>query len=80
MNILVSNLNPITTRESITVLFAQYSGARVSLVRSIRSIVNIDSGTFAYVEIDDNQVAEEAIDALNGCILDGKRLKIKKAN
>jgi RNA recognition motif-containing protein len=80
MNIQISNLSPQTTRESIAILFARYNNARVSSVRSVRSIIQANSGTFAYVEIDNNLEAEEAIQSLNGCMLDGKRIKMKRAN
>jgi hypothetical protein len=80
MQIQISNLNSQTTQENIRILFAKYNNVSVGLVRSIRSIANSGASTFAYVDMDNDFEAEQAIHTLNGCLLDGKKVKIEKAN
>jgi RNA recognition motif-containing protein len=76
-NIYVGNLNYDTTEDSLRAAFAAYGE-----VTSVNVITDRYTGRprgFAFVEMEDDQAATEAIAALNGQTLDGRQLRVDEA-
>jgi RNA recognition motif-containing protein len=76
-NIYVGNLSYNSTEESLRTLFEQYG-----TVQSTNLITDRDTGRprgFGFVEMDDSDAAQAAIEALNGVELDGRALKVNEA-
>ena len=77
LNIYVGNLSFDTRDEGLTAAFAQYGQ-----VESARVIQDRDTGRsrgFAFVEMNDEDEAKAAIEALNGTELDGRQLTVNVA-
>jgi RNA recognition motif-containing protein len=77
MNIYVGNINYNTTEEELKSLFEEYG-----TVESVKLITDRDTGRmkgFGFVEMEDDEAADNAIEALNDSELDGRNLRIKKA-
>jgi cold-inducible RNA-binding protein len=76
-NIFVGNLSYSATEDGLRSLFAEYGTVdRVSIV------TDRDTGQprgFAFVEMNGNDEASRAIDALNGRELDGRALNVNEA-
>lgn len=73
----VGNLSFNTSRESIEATFAAAGG-----VREVAMPTDRETGQprgFAFVTMDSSQAAENAISQLNGCMLDGRPLKVNEA-
>ncbi len=77
MNIYVGNLSYDTTSDNLTQLFSQHGN-----VSSARVIMDRDTGRskgFAFVEMDNDDEAKAAMDALNDFEVDGRALRINEA-
>jgi cold-inducible RNA-binding protein len=76
-NIFVGNLNFNATEESVRSLFERYGA-----VNSARIMTDRDTGRsrgFAFVEMENENEADQAISALNGYTLDGRALNVNEA-
>ncbi|HHP7241705.1 MAG TPA: RNA recognition motif domain-containing protein [Cyclobacteriaceae bacterium] len=77
MNIFVAKLNYQTSSEDLRSYFENYGE-----VSSAKVIMDRDTGRskgFGFVEMDDDQEANEAIEELNETVLDGNTIVVKKA-
>ncbi|MDX1907366.1 MAG: RNA-binding protein [Bacteroidia bacterium] len=77
MNIFVAKLNFRTTSESLNSLFEQFGE-----VSSANVITDRDTGKskgFGFVEMPDDQEAQEAIDNLNDTEFEGRIIAVSKA-
>ena len=76
-NIFVGNLNYSASEDEVRQLFEQYGAVdRVSL------ITDRDTGRprgFGFVEMSNDEEADQAIEALNGVEMGGRRLNINEA-
>jgi len=75
--IYVGNLNYSTVEDSVREMFAPYGE-----VVSLRMITDRETGRFrgfAFVEMETEDAAEAAINALNGQELDGRKLVVNEA-
>ncbi len=77
MNIHVSNLSPGVVSLDLKKLFNPYGA--ISCINIITDKFTNRSRGFGFVEIDDNEAAEQAILELNGSKLNGRSIKIQKA-
>jgi cold-inducible RNA-binding protein len=76
-NIFVGNLNFNATEESVRKLFERYGA-----VNSARIMTDRDTGRsrgFAFVEMENEAEADQAIQALNGYSMDGRALNVNEA-
>ena len=76
-NIFVGNLNFSATEEAVRSLFERYGA-----VNSARIMTDRDTGRsrgFAFVEMENEQEADQAIQALNGYTMDGRALNVNEA-
>ena len=76
-NIFVGNLDFNATEESVRSLFERYGA-----VNSARIMTDRDTGRsrgFAFVEMENETEADQAISALNGYTLDGRALNVNEA-
>jgi cold-inducible RNA-binding protein len=76
-NIFVGNLSFSSTEESVRNLFERYGA-----VNSARIMTDRDTGRsrgFAFVEMENEQEADQAIQALNGSTLDGRAINVNEA-
>ncbi|KHK03153.1 RNA recognition motif domain-containing protein [Desulfovibrio sp. TomC] len=76
-NIYVGNLPFRTTEESVRDLFGRYGA-----VQSVKLISDRETGKprgFGFVEMDDDNAANEAIQALDGAEFEGRSLKVNEA-
>ena len=76
-NIFVGNLDFNSTEESVRSLFERYGA-----VNSARIMTDRDTGRsrgFAFVEMENETEADQAISALNGYTLDGRALNVNEA-
>ncbi len=76
-NIFVGNLDFNATEESVRSLFERYGA-----VNSARIMTDRDTGRsrgFAFVEMESEAEADQAISALNGYTLDGRALNVNEA-
>ncbi|MEM5947800.1 RNA-binding protein [Spirochaetia bacterium 38H-sp] len=76
--IYVGNLNYQTTEETLRSTFEQYGE-----VESVKIITDRDSGYskgFGFIEMAEQDAGEAAINALNQQELDGRQLRVNKAN
>jgi RNA recognition motif-containing protein len=78
MNIFVAKLNFKTTSEELEKHFETYG--EVSSAKVIFDKVTQRSKGFGFVEMPDDQAAEQAIQALNESEFDGRTIVVKKAN
>ena len=76
-NIYVGNLNYDTTEDSLRALFAEHG--EVTSVNVITDRYTGRSRGFGFVEMADDQEAQDAISALNGHNLDGRQLRVDEA-
>jgi len=75
--IYVGNLNYDTTEDSLRSMFANYG--EVVAVNLISDKYTGRSRGFAFVEMDTDESAKNAIDSANGQELDGRPLKVAEA-
>jgi cold-inducible RNA-binding protein len=76
-NIFVGNLSFNSTEESIRSMFERYGA-----VNSARIMTDRDTGRsrgFAFVEMENETEADQAITALNGSTLDGRAINVNEA-
>jgi RNA recognition motif-containing protein len=76
-NIFVGNLSFNSTEESVRGLFERYG-----VVNSARIMTDRDTGRsrgFAFVEMENEGEADQAITALNGSSLDGRSINVNEA-
>src|SRR5262245_20952789 len=76
-NIFVGNLDFNVTEEAVRSLFERYGA-----VNSARIMTDRDTGRsrgFAFVEMENEQEADNAINALNGYQMDGRSLNVNEA-
>jgi cold-inducible RNA-binding protein len=76
-NIFVGNLNFNATEEAVRSLFERYGA-----VNSARIMTDRDTGRsrgFAFVEMENETEADQAINALNGYQMDGRTLNVNEA-
>jgi cold-inducible RNA-binding protein len=76
-NIFVGNLNFNATEEAVRSLFERYGA-----VNSARIMTDRETGRsrgFAFVEMENENEADQAITALNGYSLDGRALNVNEA-
>jgi RNA recognition motif-containing protein len=76
-NIFVGNLDFNATEEAVRGLFERYGA-----VNSARIMTDRDTGRsrgFAFVEMENETEADQAIQALNGYTLDGRALNVNEA-
>lgn len=73
-NIYVGNLSIGTTKDSIRNAFAQYG--EISIVTIVTNRNTDSARRFAIVEMEDDNDARSATDALNGTDLDGSAIYI----
>jgi cold-inducible RNA-binding protein len=77
MNIFVAKLSPKTTNESLNSLFEEYG-----TVESAKVVLDRDTGRskcFGFVEMPDNQEANDAMEDLDGVDFEGSTIVVKKA-
>jgi RNA recognition motif-containing protein len=77
MNIYVGNLAFGTKEESLKQLFGQFGN--VTSARVIMDKMTGKSRGFAFVEMNNDAEAQQAIEGLNGTELDGRALRVTKA-
>lgn len=77
MNIFVAKLNFRTTSEELQTQFEQYG--EVSSAKVIFDRETQRSKGFGFVEMPDDEAAEQAIAALNESEFDGRTIVVKKA-
>lgn len=78
MNIFVAKLSPSTTGEDLLNLFNEFGE-----VASAKVIIDKQTGNskgYGFVEMNDDDEAQEAIKALNETELNGNTIIVKKAN
>ncbi|MCL4128388.1 UNVERIFIED_CONTAM: hypothetical protein GTU68_044667 [Idotea baltica] len=77
MNIFVAKLSYDTEESTLRTLFEQYGA-----VDSVKVIFDRETGRskgFGFVEMDDDDAGNQAIEALNDYNLDGRDIVVKKA-
>ena len=77
MNIYVGNLAFSTTEDRLKQLFEQFGG--VVSARIIMDKITGNSRGFAFIEMESDDEANKAIAGLNGTELDGRALRVTKA-
>ncbi len=77
MNLYVSNLGFSVTDEGLTKLFAPYGA--VSSAKVIKDKFTQQSRGFAFVEMKDDDAANNAMKELNGSMVDGRPIKVSEA-
>jgi len=77
MNIFVAKLNFKTSETELKTLFEQYGS-----VSSVKIIIDYETGKskgFGFVEMDDDNEAQTAINAVNETEFDGRTIVVKEA-
>ena len=77
-NLFVGNLSYDTTEDTLRTLFAEFG--QIESARLITDRYTGRSKGFAFVEMSTEQAAEEAIGGLNSRQVDGREIKVEKAN
>lgn len=77
-NLYVGNLSYDTTEDTLRTLFGEFG--EVESARVITDRYTGRSKGFAFVEMSAEDAAQAAIDALNGKSVDGRELRVDKAN
>jgi len=77
MNIYVSNLSVSVEADDLKKKFAPYG--EVSLINIISDKFTNRSKGFAFVGMRSQAAAEKAIRELDGCMMDGRTIKVKEA-
>lgn len=76
MNILVTNLSVNINNNDLVAMFSVYGN--VSYAAVVRDKVSSRSKGRAFLEMPNEAEAEQAINALNGSILDGKEITVQE--
>ncbi|MBI2969074.1 MAG: RNA-binding protein [Bacteroidetes bacterium] len=77
MNIYVSNLNYRLSEEELSQLFASYG--EVSSVKIVKDRETNRSKGFGFVEMPDENAAQQAINSLNNTDVGGRKIIVNKA-
>jgi RNA recognition motif-containing protein len=77
MNIYVGNLPYAVNRDGLRELFAPYG--EVATARIVIDRDNNRSKGFGFVEMPDNEQARQAVEALNGQEVDGRKIVVNEA-
>ena len=77
MNLYISNLGDKITDESLEIIFATHGEVRSSKV--IKDRFSGYSRGFAFVEMPNNNEAENAIARIHGTIVDGRSIEVREA-
>lgn len=77
MNIYVGNLSYDMTEDQLAELFNEFGAT--SSVKIITDKFSGRSKGFGFVEMDNDEEAQNAIDALNGKDIQGRNIKVNKA-
>lgn len=77
MNIYVSNLGFGVTDDGLSKMFASYGA--VSSAKVIMDKFTNQSRGFGFVEMSDDNAANNAIKELNGSMVDGRAIKVSEA-
>lgn len=77
MNLYVSNLGDKVTDESLRAIFATHGTVHSSKV--IKDHFTGSSRGFGFVEMSDDEEAGNAIKKINGAVLDGRNVSVKRA-
>jgi RNA recognition motif-containing protein len=78
MNIYIGNLGNNVTNDSLNAIFSTYG-----TVLSSKVVRNHETGMskgFGFVEMTDHHEGEQAIDNINGSVLDGRTVVARQAN
>lgn len=73
----IGKLSFSTTEASLRTFFAAYEPLKSVAV--VKDKFNGDSRGFGFIEIEDGQKADDAIQALNGAVLDGRAIVVNEA-
>jgi RNA recognition motif-containing protein len=76
-NLYVGNLSYETTADTLRTLFSEFG--EIESANLITDRYTGRSRGFAFVEMTTEQAAQEAIDGLNGRMVDGREIKVDKA-
>jgi cold-inducible RNA-binding protein len=76
-NVYVGNLSYDTTEDTLRTLFAEFG--QIESVRLITDRYTGRSKGFAFVEMSTEEAAQQAIEALNGKMVDEREIKVDKA-
>jgi RNA recognition motif-containing protein len=79
LNIYLSNLHRKTTAVDIRTLFAAFGTVAVGKMTYVLDLRTRLPMGFVYVEMEDAQMGEKAIEKLNGSIVTGNKIVVKKA-
>ncbi len=79
MNIYISHLHRDTTPADIHVLFAGFGTIVISKITYVLELQTRLPVGFVYVDVEDNLMAERAIEKLNGSMVNGNAITVKKA-
>ncbi len=77
MNIYVGDLDYGVTEDALKAAFAEFG--EVSSVNIVKDSFSGVSKGFGFIEMPDNSEADRAIKALNGSLLEERRIKISQA-
>lgn len=75
MNILIRNLSRKTTESELRELFTPFG--KISSLNIVMDEKTGRSKGFGFVEMDDPKEAKHAIQALNGKVIDGEKVRVK---
>lgn len=78
MKILVRNLSRSTSESDLSEIFAQFG--QIEYCNLVLDQMSGKSKGFGFVEMPDDKKALLAIVKLNGTVLDGKTIRVKKAD
>jgi RNA recognition motif-containing protein len=78
LNILVRNLNRAVTKTELFKLFQPFG--EIKSVSLVMDEATSKSKGFGFVEITDDSKAEAAIKALNGKLIQGQKIRVKKTD
>lgn len=79
MNLYLSNLHRKTTAVDIRKLFTEFGTVAVGKMTYVLDLRTRLPLGFVYVEMEDSQMGEKAIEKLNGSIVTGNKIAVKKA-
>lgn len=78
MNIYVGNISYNSSEEDLENLFSEYGA-----VNSVKIVINKHTGRskgFGFVEMANNEEGNKAVESLDGYDLNGRNLRVDKAN
>ena len=78
MNIYIGNLSYKTSEDTLKAMFADFG-----IVESAKVVKEGNTGLskgYGFIEMPSNSDADQAIEGLNGKVIDGRYIKVKQAN